>query len=374
MADRPVASGGPSPGTRARRRPDPVLSAPRCRWIRPPVLDYGERPVYRRHPPCLSGAWRRARNRGLCAPLRYGAGPPSADSMPARMNSLGGSGAVARAAGQPADIRTLEQADLPQASALFERVMNVGAGRPRSATAEFLERTLLTPRKDPEPPRASGPDTDEAEFRSSRPRRARIGASTARCWGDMRYRRHGLDPDGSSPDPARERSPSSILRQAQRRDLTSGGPVQGSISIEGLGDRPLTPSPATAIGGQLVRRALTLRFDEFGWERLESEAQRDGEALDDLLSRAAAHFYAERSMGRAATLAFALKPGARRMPREIRVEADAACWKGLESEARRQGIPLERLLEHAALLCIADIDSGRLATRVLDRAEEADEP
>jgi hypothetical protein len=91
--------------------------------------------------------------------------------MPARMNSRGlesatayreaeakrDSGAVARAAGQLADIRTLERADLPHANALFERVMNIGTGRPRSATTEFLERTLLTPRKDPEPPRASGP-------------------------------------------------------------------------------------------------------------------------------------------------------------------------------------------------------------------------
>jgi hypothetical protein len=58
--------------------------------------------------------------------------------------------------------------------------------------------------------------------------------------GVMRYRRHSSDPDGSSPDPARECSPSSVLREARRRDLTSGGPVQGSISIAGLGDRPLT--------------------------------------------------------------------------------------------------------------------------------------
>jgi len=42
-----------------------------------------------------------------------------------------------------------------------------------------------------------------------------------------------------------------------------------------------------------VIRALTLRFDEFGWERLESEARRVGEGPEELLSRAAAYFYAE---------------------------------------------------------------------------------
>jgi hypothetical protein len=62
------------------------------------------------------------------------------------------------------------------------------------------------------------------------------------------------------------------------------------------------------------------------------------------------------------------------MPRQIRLEASGDYWEDLESQARRQGPPLERLLEHAALLYLADIDSGRLATRVLDRAEEADEP
>jgi hypothetical protein len=119
-----------------------------------------------------------------------------------------------------------------------------------------------------------------------------------------------------------------------------------------------------------VIRELTLEFDRFGWERLESEAGRNGDGLDALLSRAAAYFYAERSASRTATLAPGFKPGGRGTPREIRLESNADCWKGLEAEARRQGVPLERLLEHAALLYLADINSGRLAERVLDRAEE----
>jgi hypothetical protein len=123
-----------------------------------------------------------------------------------------------------------------------------------------------------------------------------------------------------------------------------------------------------------VRRALTLSFDEFGWQRLESEARHDGAGLDDLLSRAAAYFYDERPTGRAATLAPAFKPDARGEPREVHLEEDAECWEGLEGEAQSQGIPVERLLEHAALLYLADSDSGRLAKRLLDRAEEDDEP
>jgi hypothetical protein len=138
--------------------------------------------------------------------------------------------------------------------------------------------------------------------------------------------------------------------------------------------RPTMPSdPAPGETG-FVKRALTLRFDEFGWGRLESEARRDGEGLDDFLSHAAAYFYAERLTGRAATLAPAFKPDADRgVPREVLVEGDAECWEGLEREAQRQGIPVERVLEHAALLYLADSDSGRLAERILERAEEDDE-
>jgi hypothetical protein len=138
-----------------------------------------------------------------------------------------------------------------------------------------------------------------------------------------------------------------------------------------------------------VNRGLTLRFDEFGWESLELEALRestsDGEdvsghalqrlTLDDLLSRAAAYFDAERPTRRAATLAPGFKPGGQGTPREIQLEVDRDCWERLESEAARQGVALERVLEHAALLYLADIDSGRVAHRGLGRAgDDGDEP
>ena len=54
------------------------------------------------------------------------------------------------------------------------------------------------------------------------------------------------------------------------------------------------------------------------------------------------------------------------MGREIRLDVTRACWEHLETEAARQGVALERQLEHAALLHLADIDSGRVARRVLD--------
>jgi hypothetical protein len=44
-------------------------------------------------------------------------------------------------------------------------------------------------------------------------------------------------------------------------------------------------------------------------------------------------------------------------------------WSDLEDEADAQGITLERLLEHALLYYLADLDSGRVPRRLLE--EEA---
>ena len=113
-------------------------------------------------------------------------------------------------------------------------------------------------------------------------------------------------------------------------------------------------------------RELTLRLDEFGWGILESQAQRDGETLDAFLSRAAAYFDGELQAIRAATVVPKFRRDGGGVAREIRLDVAPACWEHLETEAARQGVALERLLEHAALLHLADIDSGRVARRVLD--------
>ena len=123
-----------------------------------------------------------------------------------------------------------------------------------------------------------------------------------------------------------------------------------------------------------MRHGLTLTFDEFGWESLESEARRNGETLDDLLSRAAAYFNADRSTRRAAMLVPAFEHGMRGTPCQVLLDVSRDCWKGLESAAGRLGVSLKRVLEHAALLYLADLDSGRVANRLLGRAAGGDEP
>jgi hypothetical protein len=116
-------------------------------------------------------------------------------------------------------------------------------------------------------------------------------------------------------------------------------------------------------------RRVSLGFDEFGWESLEAQAARDGQKLDEWLALAAAYFDAELGESRAAAFAPRFKPEGQGTSREISLELTDACWKRLESEAEERGVTLDRLLEHAALFFLADVDSGRVADHVLARAK-----
>ena len=133
------------------------------------------------------------------------------------------------------------------------------------------------------------------------------------------------------------------------------------------GDRT-APAPSAR-----VKQQVTLRFDEFGWESLEAQAERDGVSLDESLARAGAYLCGMLPTTRLAALAPRFKPRDSGTPREVSVELTHGCWESLDDEAARRGIPREQLLEHAALLHLSDSDSGRLADHILDRAIEADD-
>jgi hypothetical protein len=111
-------------------------------------------------------------------------------------------------------------------------------------------------------------------------------------------------------------------------------------------------------------RKVTLKFDELGWSSLEASAGRSARALHGLLSQGELH------APRAALTAPRFKPPDVGSAREVRLTLPPRRWRRLEDEAERQGVPLERLIEHASLLYLADVDAGRVAERVLERAEE----
>ncbi len=55
--------------------------------------------------------------------------------------------------------------------------------------------------------------------------------------------------------------------------------------------------------------------------------------------------------------------------RHLDVEIDAEVWARFEREAESQGVPVNRLAEHAVLYFLADRDAGRVTQRILDALE-----
>ena len=115
-----------------------------------------------------------------------------------------------------------------------------------------------------------------------------------------------------------------------------------------------------------VRLEISIRLDEFGWSALEDHARGEGIELERLVALACSYYESELAAGRTATRVPRFgKPAAERESRTLVLELNARTLKGLEQEAERQGLPLERLVEHAAIFYLADLDAGRVAERII---------
>jgi hypothetical protein len=117
----------------------------------------------------------------------------------------------------------------------------------------------------------------------------------------------------------------------------------------------------------VVRREVTLALEQFGRTSLEARASQLDVPVGALVRQAALYYLAIRGSNRSAL----------RIPRfarersdeggfRVEVELDEADWSALEVEAVRQRVPVERLIEHAAMLFLADVDSGRVAVRIVE--------
>ena len=118
------------------------------------------------------------------------------------------------------------------------------------------------------------------------------------------------------------------------------------------------------------RHPLAVRFDEFGWQALEAAAERHNQAVESLIADACGYFSVEVEAGRVATQRprFRDQDG-HGQPRELQLYVRSGIWKVLEQEAERQGAELPRIVEHAALLYLADVDSGRAVDRIVEPEE-----
>ncbi len=113
------------------------------------------------------------------------------------------------------------------------------------------------------------------------------------------------------------------------------------------------------------RQSLALRFDRFGWQALESAAERQHESLEDLISAACGYFVLELETERVATRLPRFRD-TRGEPRELELSLPSRIWQSLEQQAESQDAEPSRIVEHATLLYLADLDSGRATHRLLD--------
>ena len=113
---------------------------------------------------------------------------------------------------------------------------------------------------------------------------------------------------------------------------------------------------------------IPITFDEFGWSSLEERAQAERLDLGGLVSQACAYYESELDTGRPATRASGFGPPAGGEARALMIELPEESFRRLGREADLQGIPFERLLAHAALLYLADVDAGRVGERIVRRS------
>jgi hypothetical protein len=59
---------------------------------------------------------------------------------------------------------------------------------------------------------------------------------------------------------------------------------------------------------------------------------------------------------------------------ELDLNVEDLLWVSLEAEAREQDVAVDRLLEHATLYFAAELDTGRVAKRILEELGREEEP
>lgn len=127
--------------------------------------------------------------------------------------------------------------------------------------------------------------------------------------------------------------------------------------------------PGGNLGTEKMKRRLSLRFDEFGWQSLETQAEREGETLDGLLSFAIAYYEAELGSMRPVLRPPRFKPSGRGTPRTVQLDLSEDRWENLKRQADQHDKSLEQILEHAAFVYLTDVESGRAAEAAVRRAE-----
>jgi hypothetical protein len=125
--------------------------------------------------------------------------------------------------------------------------------------------------------------------------------------------------------------------------------------------------------GGTLKRLVVLELSEFGRGLLEEQARREHEAVAAVVREAAIYYAADLPLARpAATPPPIQSDGAGPLSRlELEFDLAPETWSTLETVSERRAVSLERVLIHAVLYYVADIESGRLPGRLVGETREA---
>jgi hypothetical protein len=116
---------------------------------------------------------------------------------------------------------------------------------------------------------------------------------------------------------------------------------------------------------------VILTVGQFVADTLQEQARANALSPEEFVDRAAHYYLSERPTERPARkLPAFLERGSDGRAVRFQLDLEEASWEELQAVAEREGTSTERLLEHAVLLLIADLDSGRVARRFVEPAGE----
>jgi hypothetical protein len=106
------------------------------------------------------------------------------------------------------------------------------------------------------------------------------------------------------------------------------------------------------------RASIPLPLAGFGLELLEAQAERCGLSIATFMERAAGRYVTDPDRYRSSWKVprFLTESPERAGDRSVDVELDPELWSALEREASAQGVPIELIVAHAAIVLAAELD------------------
>jgi len=123
-----------------------------------------------------------------------------------------------------------------------------------------------------------------------------------------------------------------------------------------------------------VKRSVTVELSALAIQALEGEERGSVEYLPGRLRRGIRYYLSERGSNRT-EWRYPNFMRHRKPSKLVKLElnVDETLWNALETEAARQGVTTQRMLEHAALFFASDVNAGRVTERILERLAEEDD-